>query len=138
MQIRFLDYDDLADYERDAASNFRDGAAVCTSEWNNTDEIVITSQSPNGKFRVEGNNNQWNVGCQRLFVIVNEDFEEIYKSPFDSIWTSEGEHIKERLTQVHAELLELQANDWKLMPNEEREINQYISDCENYYMPDIF
>lgn len=140
MDILFRDYRNNDQYERDKAGNFDGRYAQCTSVYVIVDDhIKISEQHPNGKFRVDfGNGDRWIVGCQHILVIVNDQNEEIYKSPFDDIVTNGNAEMKERLQSVREDLLELQANGWKPIPNEEHEIKKYIDDCDNDYMPDIF
>lgn len=142
MMIRFFDYRNEHDYERAKENNFDSVYAECYSDWKNPDNISIFNIEESGKFRVafdSTGNNRWWVGCQRLFAIINENREEIYRSPYDNISINDRSPEElERVVKVREDLLALEANGWKPVPDEERAIKNYIEDCDNAYMPDIF
>lgn len=137
MKVKIFDYHDYAQYTADKADGFSGRYASCMSDWNDTDNISIGDISSDGEFRILFNadgTSRWWIGYQHIFVIVNEDGEEVYVPPYEDIAVRRGPPYKKRVRQVREDLLALCNNDWK----EERDMNAYIKDCDADYMPDIF
>lgn len=143
MQLQFRDYNNINYFNNDKDANFNsDGAYThCASGWQNDDSIRIEdTDHVTGKFSIRGNNDGWTIGCQKVFAIINDEHKLIYVTPHDSIYVSRSngpdmrDTIRERLLQVHEDLVKLLNNNWLIQTEEEIENIEFIDN----YMPDVF